>query len=277
MTGKRKYTEDEQKYLEEHPEAKGFTFTCDVKEIRRKMGEQQSYCQNCPGLDACEYGGRTFSLLISRFTREVIAGRPICNVTVEHDLAQKKEKEEREFQERGLKGGIPRRYIKCRLNQDYRVDDYNREAVTKTIAALKNRESIYLCGNVGTGKTMLASLLAMAAVREPRGVRFVNSASFLAQLRQSINDNSYSDKLDQVLNTGLLVLDDIGTERFTDWATEQIFIVLDHRYANEKQTVLTSNLTLEQLRAQINSITGDRICSRLKSYKIAFLGGDDRR
>lgn len=72
----------------------------------------------------------------------------------------------------------------------------------------------------------------------------------------------------------ILVLDDLGVEKTTEWALQTLYIILNNRYSNYMQTIITSNLTIEEIGEKL----GDRIASRIAGMcKIIKLTGNDRR
>jgi hypothetical protein len=71
-----------------------------------------------------------------------------------------------------------------------------------------------------------------------------------------------------------LILDDIGTEKPSEWAQQNIFLIIDRRYETLRQTIFTSNLSLDELSERL----GDRITSRIAEMcKVIELKGKDRR
>lgn len=72
----------------------------------------------------------------------------------------------------------------------------------------------------------------------------------------------------------VLVLDDLGVEKTTEWALQTLYIILNNRYSNFMQTIITSNLSIEEIGEKL----GDRIASRIAGMcKIVKLTGKDRR
>lgn len=59
----------------------------------------------------------------------------------------------------------------------------------------------------------------------------------------------------------VLILDDLGAERLTEWGEEQLFLLLDYRYRHQSPTVVITNEPLETLPARIYSRLGDRALS----------------
>jgi DNA replication protein DnaC len=83
-----------------------------------------------------------------------------------------------------------------------------------------------------------------------QNMRFINVPIFMDQLRDSIK---YSESKAQDLwsfaleRASVVVLDDFGKEKATDWVTERLYVLIESRYQNMKSTIVTSNLTLDQL------------------------------
>ncbi|NUS00401.1 MAG: ATP-binding protein [Kribbellaceae bacterium] len=135
--------------------------------------------------------------------------------------------------------------------------------------------SLLLLGPVGTGKTHQV----YGAIREivHTGVScswlVTTAADLYADLRP--NQNRNDQVFDRFANVPLLVLDDLGAHKGTEWTAEQTFRLINHRYENELATVVTSNLTAPQLRDRV----GDRITSRLVEMcrHVALKGSDRRR
>lgn len=131
--------------------------------------------------------------------------------------------------------------------------------------------NLLLVGPVGTGKTGTA--LAACRPRVEAGVpaRYAKLALALEDMRPDGPPGS----LQRLLDVQLLVVDDVGAERPTEWTAERIATVLDHRWEYERPTVVTTNLGPRDLEAWI----GPRAYSRLVgSGSLAVrLSGEDRR
>ncbi len=118
---------------------------------------------------------------------------------------------------------------------------------------------VLIDGNVGTGKTWLAIELLLA-VPDPREVRFVDWPDFMAGRQESVRSDEHEDPMPALRRfRGLLVLDDLGRERPSEWAAESVNLVLCGRYNDGLKTVLTTNLTLEEVAGRY----GERIASRI--------------
>ena len=110
--------------------------------------------------------------------------------------------------------------------------------------ALTNNIGLILWGNIGTGKTYAAACLANELIcLYNTSVHMTNFATILNDLTSNANDrNEYVENL---CKCDLLIIDDLGMERNTSFATEQVYNVIDTRYQTQKPLVITTNLTLD--------------------------------
>ena len=100
-------------------------------------------------------------------------------------------------------------------------------------------------GGVGTGKSYLAGCIANALMEKEIPVRMTNFALILNDLAASFEGrNEYISRL---CRYPLLILDDFGMERGTEYGLEQVFNVIDSRYRSKKPLIITTNLTLSEL------------------------------
>ena len=105
---------------------------------------------------------------------------------------------------------------------------------------------LLLWGDVGTGKSFFAGCIANALLEQGIPVLMTNFARILNALTgmYSVDRNEYIDSLNSY---ELLIIDDLGIERSTDYAMEQIFNVIDSRYRSRKTMIICTNLTLAEL------------------------------
>ena len=102
-----------------------------------------------------------------------------------------------------------------------------------------------LWGGVGTGKSYLAGCIANALMEKEIPVCMTNFALILNDLTASFEGrNEYISRL---CRYPLLILDDFGIERGTEYALEQVYNVIDSRYRSRKPLIVTTNLTLQDL------------------------------
>ena len=102
-----------------------------------------------------------------------------------------------------------------------------------------------LWGGVGTGKSYFAGCIANALMEQEITVRMTNFALILNDLTASFEGrNEYIARL---CRAPLLILDDFGMERGTEYGLEQVYNVIDSRYRSRRPLIVTTNLSLQDL------------------------------
>ena len=104
---------------------------------------------------------------------------------------------------------------------------------------------LLLWGGVGTGKSFLAGCIANALMEQEVLVRMTNFVRILNELNSSFSGRN--DVVDNLCRYPLLIIDDFGMERGTEYALEQIYNIVDSRYRSRKPLIVTTNLTLQQI------------------------------
>lgn len=130
----------------------------------------------------------------------------------------------------------------------------------------KNGQGLLLWGDVGTGKTFMAGCIANALLDRGIPVLMTNFSRVLMRLTSNIAEdkNAFLDGLDAFR---LLVIDDLGIERNTDFALEQVFSVIDRRCQSNKPMIITTNLNLDELKNP-QDLPHARIYDRVLSHCI---------
>jgi DNA replication protein DnaC len=176
---------------------------------------------------------------------------------------------------------IPEEFKSLTINS-FRVDWYTtdesraRAALAKKAAAnfVKNFEKMKEIGKglyfysyvKGSGKTRLAASIANALVNVHQAdVKFSTTTSLLSEIRRTFNPNSKvssSELIDAIKTVDVIVLDDIGTEKPTDWVNEIFYEILNERMIQKKITIFTSNAKIEELNHD------DRIKNRIEKMAV---------
>ena len=121
---------------------------------------------------------------------------------------------------------------------------------------------LWLFGDVGTGKTTLAMLVAKAALEAGRSVAIYSLPRLLNEIRRTYDegsDSSYVELLDRLAEVDLLHVDDLGAEKSSPWVLEQLYAIVNARYEGERSMVITTNLDREALVEQITERTVSRL------------------
>ena len=133
-----------------------------------------------------------------------------------------------------------------------------------------------LWGGVGTGKSYFAGCIANALMEQEVAVRMTNFALILNDLTASFEGrNEYIARL---CRSPLLILDDFGMERGTEYGLEQVYNVIDSRYRSRRPLIATTNLSLQDLQHPQDTAHA-RIYDRLLEMcaPIRFSGENFRR
>lgn len=136
--------------------------------------------------------------------------------------------------------------------------------------------NLLLFGNTGIGKTFLSHCIAKEVMDSLHSVLYLTASEFFdALLEKALTRNDESCLLyEQIHQCDLLIIDDLGTERNTDFVVSQLFVCLNDRILNRKSTIISTNLTLEEIKTNYTERTFSRISNH---YKILRLAGDDIR
>ena len=106
---------------------------------------------------------------------------------------------------------------------------------------------LLLWGDVGTGKSFFAGCIANALLDKGIPVLMTNFSRILNTLTGIYADdrNRFIESFNQY---SLLIIDDLGIERNSEFALEQVFNIIDSRYRSRKPLIVTTNLTLDELK-----------------------------
>ena len=140
-----------------------------------------------------------------------------------------------------------------------------------------NASGLLIWGDVGTGKSFFAGCIANALLEKGIPVLMTNFSRILNTLTvMHFEDrNQFINSLNRY---SLLIIDDLGIERNSDFALEQVFNVIDSRYRSGKPLIVTTNLTLDDLRNPEDT-AHSRIYDRLLSMcvPVRFTGDNFRQ
>ena len=182
---------------------------------------------------------RRFRSLAEEALREQQTPVAYLAALLEAEIAERSERRERR---RLLEARFP---VMKRL-EDFRFTD-NPKVSQAAIAALAecswidDRESVILIGESGTGKTMLATALAVCACQQGRRVRFTTLAGLANELQEAESRRELARVVARYARTELVVLDELGYLGLPDGAAELVFQVISER--NERASlIVTTNL-----------------------------------
>lgn len=130
---------------------------------------------------------------------------------------------------------------------------------------------LLLEGNVGSGKTFLAGAITNALLAHDKQVLFLVVPDFLDDLRatfQKQGEFREADLMEMAKKAEVLVLDDLGAHNFTEWTQNRIFSLINYRMNHSLPTIITTNLSLEEMNPVIGARTVSRIIETCKIFRL---------
>lgn len=167
---------------------------------------------------------------------------------------------------------------------------------------IENGKGLFLTGNVGTGKTHLVVAIIDYIARMFKGrfkdvtyregiinrvisgaviyrITFTTAIDMLSKIKFSFNRKYKEDKtteeiIEKFKDCELLIIDDLGPEKATEWVQEIFYSIIDYRYRELKPTIITTNLTDIEIKEKLSERLISRIYEMCKGVK--FKGKDYR-
>lgn len=170
------------------------------------------------------------------------------------------------------KAQIPKRYEKCHFNTfKYKAGD-SREAAIKLASLFTGNfpavdYGLLFSGPVGVGKTHLAVSIIKGLSERGFSSLFYEFGSLLKEIQDSYNPNTKTSEfsiLGPVLTSDILVLDELGASKPTDWVRDTMYHIINTRYNDKKFTIFTTNYPDERA-ANGKETLEDRIGVRARS------------
>ncbi len=183
---------------------------------------------------------------------------------------------------------VPRRYDGCHFHSYKPLNDSQKVALKYASRLAMNfpdvERGLLLMGDVGVGKTHLAVSILKGLTERGFGCLFYEFGSLLKEIQDSYNHISQTSELtvlSPVLDAEILVLDEIGTSKPTDWVRDTMAHVINSRYNDKKLTIFTTNYP-DKPRTKREETLEDRIGVRLRSRlfemcKTVSIAGEDYR
>ena len=171
------------------------------------------------------------------------------------------------------------------LSYDY-YEGEDLEKFTKAVQICQNfvksffldYRNLFFYGTVGTGKSFLSCCVAKELIDQGNLVIYFSASQLFDTLSKSTFDKDSKEAVSgissDIYDCDLLIIDDLGTELTNSFVSSQLFSCLNNRHLRKKATIITTNLSLGELRDRYS----DRIFSRITSnYDVCKLTGRDIR
>jgi DNA replication protein DnaC len=138
-------------------------------------------------------------------------------------------------------------------------------------------KGLLMTGKEGTGKTHVAISILKDVIEKGYTGLYWNVPELFLELRRRMTDDSEEKEgelFDHAARVDLLVLDDLGAERTSDYVLDRLYVLINGRYQNDTATIITTNRTIPELRQQIGPRITSRICEMC--MVVEFPEGDYR-
>ena len=202
-----------------------------------------------------------------------------CDCRVKEIAAEKMRKNQEEFERR-------RRICFSETNmaawtfenddrQNEKLSDAMRRYVDGFSRYMKEGKGLLLHGDVGTGKTYFAACIANRLIDRGYFVQVTNFARLSNQIQGTFEKQDLIDKLN---DNHLIVIDDLGAERKSEYMQEMVYNIIDSRYRSGKPFIITTNLTIDEIKKP-QDVSYARIYDRIlqRCFPVEMKGVSRRR
>lgn len=176
-------------------------------------------------------------------------------------------------------------YDKNYIDETTKLSPYDnmKKVVRECLAFIKNfndsSSNLLIYGNPGVGKTFLTNCIARELLNTAHTVLYLTAFQLFSILEKntfekSKEDYETSEQFNGIMNCDLLIIDDLGTELNSGFVSSQLYLIINERYLSRKSTIISTNLSLDDMKRLYN----ERVFSRITSnYKLLKIVGDDIR
>lgn len=238
----------------------------------------------------CPHCGRIVPKQTYTIKGRAVTVQPICKCEADEDDRRKREMEIRE-----RKSEIEGRYSSLKSSPKYRrcslanfdVSPDNREAYQAAqgfVTAWPNSRDLLIYGKPGNGKSHLAAAIGNALASDDVIVVFATFVDLLEAIKSTYNGGygSEADILSAICRADLLILDDLGVERPSEYTLDILFRITERRGKHFRRTVCTSNYSPTELATRYGKAVGvveaQRVIGRIiEGAMVVKNGGKDRR
>ena len=163
-------------------------------------------------------------------------------------------------------------------NLDQKIVSFVRKYCRRLEKNIDDGAGLYFYGEVGSGKTSLAMVVAKEVLRERRSLAIFSGPDLLAKIVSTYEDRSpdtYLGLMELLGSVDFLILEDLAVAKQSDWRLEQLYAVINRRYQDQRPLLVTADVGAPELLGDhIGHRTGSRILEMCEA--IPFLDGDHR-
>lgn len=217
--------------------------------------------KKCPGVGRCPTHGMKPSVCIDE-----MGGRTIYVIKFARCGSSEQIQRQKEIECQITASKLPKTF------HEKTFENFDTKGIEKSIVdakgaamcCLQDGASLVIAGDRGTGKTHLAAAMVNKRIEDGKVALFVSVPELWDELRETTSNGKGFETMAMVKSVDFLVLDDLGIERGTDWVGERLYMIINKRYQEKLQTVITTNAKSPSDLASLLGERGDRIVSRLK-------------
>lgn len=233
--------------------------------------EEIKNCKNCKGLEYCKNKINGYVYYPYSENNNLVFDYTPCK----HKKAKEKNISKARYFE------VPEVLKEAKLSEIY--PEKERMPIVKYIKEFLNNfekgkymKGIYLYGSFGSGKSYILSALINELSKKDNVCTLIYYPNLLKTLKASFGSDDFDLKLDEIMKSDVLLLDDIGAENNTSWSRDEILgPILQYRMDNKLATFFTSNLKIEELEIHlkstnnsVDSVKARRIIERVKELSV---------
>jgi primosomal protein DnaI len=280
------------RWMEQHPELTQSELRTHVMQLYQYAKEMRQ-CEQCPGLERCP---NDLSGHYTRIRIEQVSGQmQLADYKAPCTLYQTYTSQQL------IRSRIHSFYVDEKaLKHEYAIDeivsrDLERatavEAVMEYILAIRahglSTKGLYLMGDLGTGKTFLASYLLYELAKSGYTGVIVYMPDFVEDLKSMFGDSQrMKETIDLLKETDVLIFDDMGAEHLNAWTRDHVLGTILNYRMNRKPTCYTSNQDLDGLQRHLSftardgedSYRAERLMDRIRTFvDVIEVGGTNQR
>ncbi|WP_421616947.1 primosomal protein DnaI [Brevibacillus sp. TJ4] len=254
-----------QAFSQQHPELTRDDYMRSLSSVYTAVKEQY-WCERCPGLEECPNLVKGHRTQLDLVNTTIVSAISPCSKQLSREEEIKRRRLMRSYY-------ISEETMKASF-EGLVIDSGNQAAVgaalqfCEKISAGERVKGLYLHGPFGVGKSYIMGAIGRELAEAGVSSLIVYVPDFIREMKDSISDHSYVDKLELLKQVPVLILDDIGAENLTPWVRDEILgVILNQRVNNHLPTLFTSNYALEELEEHLSISNGNRI-ERTKAARI---------
>ncbi|MGY4689254.1 primosomal protein DnaI [Salibacterium sp. K-3] len=274
-----------QSFLQQHEEIGSSQVENNMMKLFEYKREREN-CDACPGLENCPN-------MMQGFQPELYSETGQLTVRY-HPCRLKQQADEKKRQQSLIQSMyIPKEILEASFDD---IDQDHASRLSASNACLKfafeaapgeDASGLYLHGKFGVGKTFMIGAIANELVARDISSMIVYVPDFFREMKQALSDGTVQEKMDEVKNAEVLMLDDIGAETTSAWIRDDVLgVILHYRLMEKLPTVYTSNYDYDELenhlaysqKGGIEELKAKRIMERIRHMTTpVFVDGKNRR